>query len=171
MEETRRGSDKGKITHGWGWSGEAASISAASKQMQVARGEERSGAHRSRKEMRLHTTTAENSLCTAGCRIARWPPGIFFFFLVLQLSLKLAIEKKQRLLWVFFTFAPQRQKTWLFIRAPHSFRKAVHSKQHIPFCPALHYLLLAFLLVEGMMQLGKRFLYYFLAYTQISTMQ
>lgn len=32
-----------------------------------------------------------------------------FFFLVLQLLLKLAIEKKQRLLWVFFTFAPQTE--------------------------------------------------------------
>lgn len=52
----------------------------------------------------------------------------FFFGGVLQLPSKLAIQKKQRLLWVFFTFAPQRQDIWLFIEAPHSFRKAVHKE-------------------------------------------
>lgn len=50
-------------------------------------------------------------------------------------------------------------------------REGGHSKQRIPFWPALHYLLLAFLLVEGMMQLRDHFLYCFPAYTQVSAMQ
>lgn len=164
----RREWEKGEVRHARGSSGQTPSVSAARTQMQVVQGQERWGVHWSREGLWMHTDTAENnSSCPASCCTTHWPPGIIFFS-VLQLSLKLAIEKKQRHLWVFFSFAPQRQNMWLFIQTPYSLRKAVHrewghSKLCIPFCPALHYLPLALttslLLAEGRMQLRDCFLY------------
>ena len=63
------------------------------------------------------------------CTLATGELG-FGVFLFLQLSLKLAMEEKQRILWVLLTFAPPHTEHTAFIQAPHSFGKTEHREGH-----------------------------------------
>lgn len=84
----------------------------------VRRGEVSTEAERSCDSTPLQQEEQLTSSRLLSCMLAT--RELFNLVLVLQLSLKLAIEKKETLLWVFFTSTPRRH-----IQGPHSFTKAV----------------------------------------------
>lgn len=125
-------SDKGEIMHSWGGQDKQLPPWVIwGKQADVGCRGSGGGRH----SLKQKAALSPHCYSWEGCRTARR------IFLALQLALQLPTERKQRLLQFSCHFCPTG--------------KWSQGRKRIPFCPALHYLLFALLLLKGMMQLRE----------------